>query len=100
MIPSEGIGWDVEALGIVKGSRNAGLARKVADWATTKNANELYARYYAVVAHPEVKNLPPNYPNGAQAKMIKMDFDEMAAQREKVVGEWSRRYDEKAAARK
>jgi iron(III) transport system substrate-binding protein len=100
VIPNEGIGWDVEAVGIVKGSKNAVLARKVSDWAATKDANELYAKYYAVVAHPDVKNLPLNYPTGAPAKMLKMDFDGMAAQREKVLAEWSRRYDEKAAARK
>ena len=34
------------------------LAKQVADWAASKAANELYSKYYAIVAHPEVKNLP------------------------------------------
>ena len=100
VIPVEGIGWDVEAVGIVKGSRHTLLARKVVDWAASRPANELYAKYYPVVAHPDVKNMPPNYPKDAEAKMVKMDFEAMAAQREKTLAEWSRRYDGKAAPRK
>ena len=37
---------------IVKGTKKADAAKKVADWAVTKAANELYSKYYAVVAHP------------------------------------------------
>jgi iron(III) transport system substrate-binding protein len=97
VIPKEGIGWDIEAFGIVKGSKNAALARKVAEWGATKEANELYSKYYPVVAHPAVKNYPPNYPKDAEGKMAKMDFGKMAEQREAVLAEWSKRYEGKAA---
>ena len=95
--PLEGIGWDMEAFAIVKGSTKTDLAKKVADWAVTKGANELYSRYYAVVAHPEVKNTPKNYPTDAEARMAKVDFQKMADDRERVLAEWSRRYEAKAA---
>jgi iron(III) transport system substrate-binding protein len=97
VLPKEGIGWDVEAFGVVRGSKNAAQARKVADWAASKGANELYARWYPIVAHPDVKNVPPNYPADAEAKMTKMDFNAMAAQRASVLAEWSKRYEGKAA---
>jgi iron(III) transport system substrate-binding protein len=97
VLPKEGIGWDVEAFGVVRGSKNAAQARKVADWAASKGANELYARWYPIVAHPDVKNVPPNYPADAEAKMMKMDFNAMAAQRASVLAEWSKRYEGKAA---
>jgi iron(III) transport system substrate-binding protein len=97
VLPTEGIGWDVEAFGIVRGSKNVAAAKKVADWAASKSANELYARWYPITAHPDVKNVPPNYPANAEARMVKMDFNEMAKQRASILAEWSKRYEGKAA---
>src|SRR5689334_13148847 len=82
--PAEGIGWDMEAFAIVKGTKKADAARKVADWAVTKAASELYSKFYAVVAHPEVKNVPKNYPADAEARMAKVDFQKMADDRARV----------------
>ena len=95
--PAEGIGWDMEAFAIVKGTKKADAARKVADWAVTKAASELYSKFYAVVAHPEVKNVPKNYPADAEARMAKVDFQKMADDRARVLAEWSKRYESKAA---
>jgi iron(III) transport system substrate-binding protein len=95
--PAEGIGWDMEAFAIVKGTKKADAARKVADWAVTKAASELYSKFYAVVAHPEVKNVPKNYPVDAEARMAKVDFQKMADDRARVLTEWSKRYESKAA---
>jgi iron(III) transport system substrate-binding protein len=95
--PVEGIGWDMEAFAIVKGTKKADAAKKVADWAVTKAANELYSKYYAIVAHPDVKNTPKNYPADAEARMAKVDFQKMADDRARVLAEWSKRYESKAA---
>jgi iron(III) transport system substrate-binding protein len=95
--PQEGVGWDMEAFAIVKGTKKADVARKVADWAVTKAANELYSKYYAIVAHPDVKNTPKNYPADAEARMAKVDFQKMADDRERTLAEWSKRYESKAA---
>lgn len=97
IIPSEGTGWEMEAFGIVKGTKNLELAKKVADWAATKAANELYSKTYAVVAMPGVVNYPPNYPATAEKQMIKNDFGWMAENRDRILKEWSRRYESKAA---
>ena len=51
MLPKEGTGWEMEATAIVKGTKNLDAAKKVADWAATKAANELYSKTYAIVAH-------------------------------------------------
>ena len=53
ILPKEGVGWDMEATAIVKGTKNLDAAKKVADWAATKAANELYSKYYAIVADPD-----------------------------------------------
>jgi len=97
ILPTEGAGWDMEASAIVKGTKNLDVSKKVMDWVASKGANELYAKYYALVAHPEVKNTPPNYPGDAEAKMAKNDFVWMAEQRERILKEWSKRYESKAA---
>jgi iron(III) transport system substrate-binding protein len=97
VVPKEGVGWEVEATGIVRGTRNLAVARKVADWGASKAANELYAKSYAIVAHPEVKNTPPNYPANAEAGMIKNDLAWMAENRDRILAEWSKRYEAKAA---
>lgn len=97
VVPKEGVGWEEEAAGVVKGARNLALAKKIADWIASKEANQLYAKTYAIVAHPEVSNLPPNYPANAEAGMIKNDLAWMAENRERVLAEWSKRYESKAA---
>ena len=97
VIPKEGVGWDLEAFAIVKGTKNLAAAQKVADVLTTKGANELYGKYYAIVADPEVNAKPANYPPTAEASMVKNDFGWMANERERILAEWSKRYENKAA---
>lgn len=97
IIPKEGVGWEMEASAIVKGTKVLDVAKKVADWSTTKEASELYSKTYAIVAYPGVQNTPPNYPANAEAGMIKNDLAWMADNRERVLAEWSKRYEAKAA---
>ena len=97
IVPAEGTGWDMEATAVVKGAKNADLARKVADWAASKDANRLYAKYYAIVAHPAVTALPANYPAEAEQRMARIDFEKMANDRDRIIAEWVRRYETKAA---
>ncbi len=97
VLPTEGAGWDMEASSIVKGTKNLVVAKKVLDWVASKSANELYSKYYAIVAHPDVKNLPKNYPENAEAKMAKIDLQTMANDRDAILAEWSKRYESKAA---
>ena len=40
---------------------------------------------------------PKNYPANAEAEMIKVDFAKMAADRDRVLAEWTKRYDAKSA---
>lgn len=97
LIPKEGVGWEMEASAIVKGSKNLAVAKKVADWSTTKEANELYSKTYAIVAARGVENKPANYPANAEAGMIRNDLSWMADNRDRVLAEWSKRYESKAA---
>ncbi|QZO01445.1 putative 2-aminoethylphosphonate ABC transporter substrate-binding protein [Chenggangzhangella methanolivorans] len=100
IFPEGGVGWDMEAAAIVKGTKNAEAARKIADWVATEDANKLFAKTYAVVAYPGADSPPANYPAGADKAMIKNDLGWMADNRERVLAEWSKRYESKAAPKK
>jgi iron(III) transport system substrate-binding protein len=97
IVPKEGLGWEMEASAIMKGTKNLDAAKKLMDWAATKKANEMYGKYYAIVAHPDVKATPPNYPAEGEKAMAKMDVEWMAKNRERILAEWSKRYDGKSA---
>ena len=52
IIPSEGIGWDMEATAIVKGTDKLEAAKTLVDWSVSEKANKMYNEGYAVVAIP------------------------------------------------
>jgi iron(III) transport system substrate-binding protein len=54
VLPSEGLGWDMEATAILRTTKTADAAKTLADWAVTRKANELYANNFAIVALPGV----------------------------------------------
>jgi iron(III) transport system substrate-binding protein len=97
ILPKEGAGWEMEASGMVKGTKNAAAVQAVLDWSVSKGANELYGKYYAIVGHQGMSFAPPNYPAGAEQAMVKNDLAWMANNRDKILAEWTKRYDGKSA---
>jgi len=94
--PSEGLGWDVEATTIIKGSKNMAAAKKLADWSVTPNAMKQYSANFAILALPGQAQPLPHLPNDLETKLAKVDFDWMAKNRERILAEWSKRYDAKS----
>lgn len=98
ILPSEGIGWDMEATAILKGTGNLEAAKKLADFAASEEANRtLYAAAYSVVAFPGAEQQIPNYPAGEEKLMIKNDFTWAAVNRDRILEEWQTRYGSKDA---
>ena len=97
ILAKEGAPWDMEATAIVKGTKNLAAAQKVADFAVSKAAYELYGKSYAIVGFPGMNPAPPNYPPSADAAMVKIDLSKMGADRAKILAEWTKRYDGKSA---
>jgi iron(III) transport system substrate-binding protein len=96
IVPQEGIGWDMEATAIVKGTDKPDAAKTLADWSVSEAANQLYAEGYAVVAIPEMAQSIEYMPEDLQSKMIDNDFDWAASNRERILAEWQKRYDVKS----
>jgi iron(III) transport system substrate-binding protein len=92
IFPKEGLGWDLEAAGIVKTTKNMEAAKKLIDWVATKEANEAFAKNFAIVAHPEVKPALAHIPSDLETRLIKNDFAYAAKNRDKILAEWNKRY--------
>lgn len=97
VFPSEGLGWDLEATGIHKGTKNLAAAQKLVDWSITDDAMKLYAKNYAIVAVPAFNQPLPNVPADYASRLVKNDFAWSAKNRERILAEWSKRYESKAA---
>ncbi len=96
VLPREGLGWDMEATAILKTSKKQEAAKKLADWAVTKQANELYAKNFAVLALPGVQEKLEFVPGDVEKLLAKNDFTWAADNRERILAEWSRRYESKS----
>ncbi|MEH6403412.1 MAG: putative 2-aminoethylphosphonate ABC transporter substrate-binding protein [Sneathiella sp.] len=96
VIPTEGVGWDMEATAIMKGSKNLAAAKTLADWSVTKQANEMYNQGYAVVAYPGVAKPVKHFPPQVASAMIQNDFAWAASNRKRILSKWQNRYDSKS----
>jgi iron(III) transport system substrate-binding protein len=96
ILAKEGAPWDMEATAILKGTKNLAAAQKLADFAVSKGAYELYGKYYAIVGYPGMNPAPPNYPPSADAAMVKLDLAKMGQARSAILAEWTKRYDSKS----
>ena len=96
VFPREGLGWDVEATAILKTSKKQDAAKALADWAVTPDANKLYAANFAVLALPEAQEKHEFIPADLEKRLARNDFNWAAANRDRILSEWSRRYEAKA----
>ncbi|WP_372527033.1 putative 2-aminoethylphosphonate ABC transporter substrate-binding protein [Piscinibacter sp.] len=100
VFPKEGLGWDLEAFGIMKGTKKLAAAKKLADWASSKDAMLLYGKNFAITAQPGVAAPLPNVPADYEKRLVKMDFNWAADNRERILAEWNKRYNAKSEAKK
>ncbi|MDO8876398.1 MAG: putative 2-aminoethylphosphonate ABC transporter substrate-binding protein [Pseudolabrys sp.] len=96
ILPSEGLGWDMEAAAIMATTKHADAAKKLLDWSVTPEANALYAQNFAIVALPGVQEKLTHISGDVEKLLAKNDFVWAAANRERILGEWIKRYDGKS----
>ena len=98
ILPTEGIGWDMEATAVMKGTPHSKEAQAVADFSASAEANALYNDYYQVLARKDVTaKTPENYPANEGELLIDNDFYWAAKNREAILAEWQKRYGSKDA---
>lgn len=96
IVPSEGVGWELEAAGIVKGTSKLQAAQQLMDWSVTLKANQLYNEGFAVVALPGVARPVEFFPSEIAERMIDNDLAWAADNRAEIIKEWTTRYNSKS----
>lgn len=96
VLPKEGLGWEVEATAILKGSDAMDAARKLADFSASPEAMRLYSHNFAVLAQPGIAQRISELPADYEQRLIANDFAWAAEERERILAEWRRRYDGKS----
>ncbi|GAB7024438.1 putative 2-aminoethylphosphonate ABC transporter substrate-binding protein [Salidesulfovibrio brasiliensis] len=94
--PKEGSGWDVEANALIKKGTIKPEAKIFLDWAISPEVMKAYGKIYPVTAYPSGNPVPEGYPADPEAQMIKNDFEWAAKNRQRILKEWTRRYDGKS----
>jgi iron(III) transport system substrate-binding protein len=97
--PKEGAGWDLEANALVRKPKINPAARTFLDWAISDDAMKMYSKVYPTVAVDMDVDVPEGYPKDARKVLIKNDFEWAARNRDRILTEWSRRYDGKSEAK-
>ncbi len=97
LLMKEGGGWDMDTAAILKGTAKLDAAKRLIDFAASRKANEIYAKFVSQVAIEGVAKPIPNYPEGVATSMIKNDLDWAAENRDRIIKEWQRRYEAKSA---
>lgn len=100
IFPKEGLGWDVEAVGIVKGTEKMEAAKKLVDWATSREANQLYAKNFAIVAIPGIATGLKHVPADYEKRLVKNDFAWIGKNRDSILKEWDKRFSVKSEPKK
>lgn len=97
LLMKEGGGWDMDVAAILKGTPKLEAAKRLMDFASSRKANEVYAKFVSQVAIDGVARRIPHYPEGVAASMIKNDLEWASENRDRILSEWTRRYATKKA---
>lgn len=96
VFPAEGSGWDIEANALVKKAEIKPASKTFLDWAITPEASEKYAQNFAITAVKTDVPIPEGYPADPLQQVIENDFNWAAANRDRILAEWTKRYDAKS----
>lgn len=100
ILPKDGLGWDMNAMAIIKGTKKLDAARKLMDWAASETANRLYGSTRAIAAIPGYAKPLAHLPGDMEARIMKQDFAWAAKNRTRILAEWERRYGSKSDPKK
>ena len=100
IMPKDGLGWDMNAMAIIKGTKKAAAAQKLVDWGVSETANRLYGSTRAIAAIPGFAKPLPHLEKNIDDRIMKQDFAWAAKNRARILAEWERRYGSKADPKK
>ncbi len=86
--PSEGTGYEIGGMGIIKGAKHLDAAQKWFDWALEPATQELGPKYEAYQA-PTVNGAQASRPELLDVKMINYDFDYCGGNKNAIVDKFT-----------
>jgi iron(III) transport system substrate-binding protein len=94
VIPSEGAGYELEATGLAKTSKNKADARRFMDWTLSAEAAPLYAAFKEIVTVPgfvpSKTAQEAGLPADVGSVLFNMDFGASAKARESILARWQK----------
>lgn len=99
ILPSEGLGWEVEANALIskEDSKNEKLAKAFLDWAIS---DDVMKKYYDANGFSTMKNnfeKPEGFPTGVEDQMYpENDLNWAAQNRDSILKEWDSQFNSKA----
>lgn len=91
--PTEGLGWEMEATAMMANTQKTEAAQKFIDWSVSLEANQAYAKNFSMVAYQGVENTTGAFPKNLEQQLVKNDFYWAAKQRDKILSQWSQRFE-------
>ena len=90
VFPKEGLGWDLEAFGILKGTKKLEAAKKLADWAVEQGRDAAVRQELRDHrACPACAEPLPNVPADYEKRLVKKTSTGRPKNRERILAEWT-----------
>jgi iron(III) transport system substrate-binding protein len=94
VIPQGGAGYELEASGLMRASRNKSDAQRFLDWTMSQEATALYAKYKELVTipgfRPTAAQIAAGLPADLTAALLPMDVSKAAQERSAILARWQR----------
>jgi len=85
--PSEGTGYEIGAMGLIKGGTQHDLAKKFIDWALSKRAQDLMQVWYRIPLNPEA-TVAAGATKAADVKLINYDDVWAGNNNKRLIDKW------------
>jgi len=97
VLPSEGAGHELEANALMKSSQNKEDAKKFLDWTVSKSAEQQYNKWKSIVTM-QGREMPEKFkaaglPDDISTVLFEVDYAKAAADRDRIIAEWQKRYE-------
>ena len=92
IFPTEGYGWDMEGVALIKKEEIKPEAKQFIEWALSKKMMEEYSNNIGILAHKDVKTKLVGYTDDFEENLAKVDFYWAAENRDRILKEWEKRY--------
>ncbi|NYT35941.1 ABC transporter substrate-binding protein [Allopusillimonas soli] len=92
VIPSDWVGYELEASGIMASTQNLKDAKRFLDWTVSPDAAELYKKYKEIITIPGVEPseqaVKAGLPDDVSKVLYPMDFEKSAKERADIIKKW------------